>query len=38
MGRAPQPRRRLGPVVFTSLCLIYVSALVLDVLRLQGAW
>ena len=33
---APKPQRWLGPVLFTSLCVIYVSALVLDVLRLQG--
>ena len=36
MRRSPKPRRRLGPVLFTSLCVIYVSALVLDVLRLRG--
>ena len=36
MRRAPKPKRRLGPVLFTSLCVIYVSALVLDVLRLRG--
>ena len=38
LQRAPKPRRRLGPVLFTSLCVIYVSALVLDVLRLRGAF
>jgi hypothetical protein len=36
LRRARKPRRRLGPVLFTGLCVIYVSALVLDVLRLQG--
>lgn len=36
MRRAPKQPRRLGPVLFTSLCVIYVSALVLDVLRLRG--
>ena len=36
MRRAPTPERRLGPVLFTGLCVLYLSALVLDVLRLQG--
>lgn len=36
MRRAPTPRRVLGLVLFTGLCVIYLSALVLDVLRLQG--
>ena len=36
MRCAVKPQPRLGPVLFTSLCVIYVSALVLDVLRLQG--
>ena len=36
MRRTPKPQRKLGPVLFTSLCVIYVSALVLDVLRLRG--
>jgi hypothetical protein len=34
MRRAPKPVRRLGPVLFTGLCVLYLSALVLDVLRL----
>jgi hypothetical protein len=37
MRRAPKPERSLGPVLFTGLCVLYLSALVLDVLRLQGA-
>lgn len=36
MRRAPKPRSVLGPVLFTGLCVIYLSALVLDVLRLRG--
>jgi len=36
MRRAPKPERRVGPVLFTGLCVLYLSALVLDVLRLQG--
>jgi hypothetical protein len=36
MRRAPKPERRLGPVLLTGLCVLYLSALVLDVLRLQG--
>lgn len=36
MRRAPKPERRLGPVLFTGLCLFYVLALVLDLLRLRG--
>ena len=34
--RTPPPRRVLGPAVFTGLCVLYLSALVLDVLRLRG--
>ena len=37
MRPAQKPKRRLGPVLFTGLCVLYLSALVLDVLRLQGA-
>lgn len=36
MRREPRPRRLLGPVVFAGLCVLYVTALVIDVLRLQG--
>jgi hypothetical protein len=36
MRRAPKPERTLGPVLFTGLCVLYLSALVLDVLRLRG--
>jgi len=36
MRRAPKPERRLGPVLFTGLCVLYLSALLLDVLRLRG--
>jgi hypothetical protein len=36
MRRAPKPERRLGLVLFTGLCVLYLSALVLDVLRLRG--
>ena len=35
MRRAPKPERRLGPVLFTALCVLYLSALVLDVLWLR---
>jgi hypothetical protein len=35
MQRAPTPRSVLGPVLFTSLCITYLSALVLDLLRLR---
>jgi hypothetical protein len=36
MRRAPKPERRLGRVLFTGLCVLYLFALVLDVLRLRG--
>ena len=36
LRRRPEPRRALGPVVFTGLCVLYLSALALDVLRLRG--
>ena len=36
MQREPKPPRRLGPALFTGLCVLYVSALLLDVLRLRG--
>jgi len=36
MRRAPKPGSMLGPVLFTGLCVIYLSVLVLDVLRLRG--
>ncbi len=35
-GRAPQPSHRLGPAVLAGLCLLYLSAVVHDVLQLQG--
>jgi hypothetical protein len=34
--RAPKPGRLLGSVLFTGLCVLYLSALVLDVLKLKG--
>ena len=36
MRRAPKPVRRLGPALFTGLCALYLSALVLDILRMRG--
>ncbi len=36
MRRAPKPVRRLGSVLLTGLCVLYLSAIVLDVLRLRG--
>ena len=33
---APKPVRRLGPVLFAGLCVLYLSALVLDLLRMRG--
>lgn len=36
MRRGPKPEHRLGPVLFTGLCVLYLSALLLDVLRLRG--
>ena len=36
MRRPPESGRKLGPVLFTGLCVLYLSALVLDVLRLRG--
>lgn len=36
LRRAPQPTRVLGPVLFTALCVLYLSALVLDAMRLGG--
>jgi len=36
MRREPRPRRMLGPVVFAGLCVLYLAALVIDVLRLRG--
>jgi hypothetical protein len=36
MQRSPTPRGVLGPALFTGLCVLYLSALVLDVLRLRG--
>ena len=36
MRREPRPRRMLGPVVFAGLCALYLTALVIDVVRLPG--
>jgi hypothetical protein len=36
MQRASRPRRALGPALFTGLCLLYLWALAVDVLRLRG--
>jgi hypothetical protein len=36
MRRAPKPVPRLGPVLFAGLCVLYLSALVLDLLRMRG--
>jgi hypothetical protein len=36
MRRPPTRKHLLGRVVFTGLCVLYLSALVLDVLRLRG--
>jgi hypothetical protein len=36
MRRAPKPVRKLGPMLLTGLCVLYLSALVVDVLRLRG--
>lgn len=34
--RAPAPKRAVGPAVVAGLCLLYLSAVVHDVLRLHG--
>ena len=34
--RAPEPRRGFGPAVVAGICLLYLSAVVHDVLRLRG--
>ena len=36
MRRAAKPEPMLNRVLFTGLCVIYLSAIVLDVLRLRG--
>ena len=36
MRRRPTPKPVLGPALFTGLCVLYLSALALDVLRLRG--
>lgn len=36
LRRAPEPKRSLGPVLLTGLCVLYLSALVLDVMKLRG--
>ena len=36
LQRAPASRATLGPALFGSLCVLYLAALVLDVLRLRG--
>jgi hypothetical protein len=38
LRRAPQPPQTLGPALFGSICVLYLTALVLDVLRLRGVW
>lgn len=34
--RAPEPRRGYGPALLAGFCLLYLSAVVHDVLRLRG--
>lgn len=34
--RAPQPSGRFGPAVLAGFCLLYLSAVVHDVLQLRG--
>lgn len=34
--RAPQPSRRLGPAVLAGLCVLYLSAVVHDVMQLRN--
>jgi hypothetical protein len=36
MRRTPTPEPILGRVLFAGLCVLYLSALVLDVMRLPG--
>ena len=36
MRRAPKPGSVVGPALFAGLCVIYLGALVLDLLRLRG--
>ena len=36
LRRAPEPPPTLGPALLGSLCVVYLAALVLDVLRLRG--
>jgi hypothetical protein len=38
MRCTPKPRSMLAPVLLTGLCMIYLGALVLDLLRLQGTF
>jgi hypothetical protein len=34
--RRPPPASRLGPALVTGLCVLYLFAIVIDVLRLRG--
>jgi hypothetical protein len=36
MRQTAEPRPTLGPALLGSLCVLYLSAIVLDVLRLRG--
>lgn len=36
LRRTSEPRRTLGPALLGSLCVVYLAALVLDILRLRG--
>ncbi len=36
LRRPPPAQSRLGPVLVTGLCVLYLSAIVVDVLRLRG--
>jgi hypothetical protein len=36
MRHTPKRKHALGPALFSGLCVLYLAALLLDVLRLQG--
>jgi hypothetical protein len=36
LRRTPEPRRTFGPALLGSLCVVYLAALVLDIMRLRG--
>ena len=36
MRRTPKRKPALGPALFSGLCVLYLAALLLDVLRLRG--